>query len=297
VKRVLGLFSAALAGAAAVMIALWMPWLYMRPAGDRQPDRFGAAIEGPFPGFKDVTGRKVVTRLAARGLRQAVILVAGQSNVTNYVDVPYTPRNRRVLNFDFYNGRVYRARDPMLGTSSDRGSVIGRLGEQLIDRGIYDRVIFVPIAVGATSAAMWSDGAMRDRIDAAKTALRAAGLRVDLVLWHQGESDAQDGTPADIYRARLARVIAHLHELTAGPVFVAQASICGDTTAAHRAAIRTAQRSLVDGAGVRAGPDTDVIAERYDGCHFNGRGADRHAALWADVLARYAAGHGPQGTR
>jgi len=37
---------------------------------------------------------------------------------------------------------------------------------------------------------------------------------------------------------------------------------------------------------VYLGPNTDLIdyRDRYDGCHFSGRGLDKHAQSWLEVL-------------
>ena len=47
-----------------------------------------------------------------------------------------------------------------------------------------------------------------------------------------------------------------------------------------------AQKKMTKIKGVYLGPNTDLIdyRDRYDGCHFSGRGLDKHAQSWLEVL-------------
>lgn len=226
-----------------------------------------------------------------------VLLVLGQSNAANSVaDFLYVPRHRQV-NFDALDGTCRPAAEPLLGMwpgghgdDAGRGSIWTLVGDGLIERGGLDTVVLAPIAVGGSSVADWSDGTLSGRLERALAGLRAAGLRVRWVAWHQGERDAGAGMAAADYTAHLRRVVGRIRAAgVEAPVYVAVATMCGN---AGSEAIRRAQRDLPARLpGVRGGPDTDElssIALRYDGCHFNEAGARLHAAAWVSALLRDA---------
>jgi hypothetical protein len=115
------------------------------------------------------------------------------------------------------------------------------------------------------------------------------------VLWHQGESDANQTDPTrtlsgPLYRQYLEKLI---HDSRReinwkAPWFVAQASY-------HRpsddgsADIRAAQASTWQDGVACQGPDTDALTGDLrdsggQGVHFSGPGLRQHAALWADKV-------------
>ncbi len=222
--------------------------------------------------------------------RVMVALVFGQSNAGNWGE------SRRVAGprvFNFFRGRYERARDPLPGADGQGGSVWTRLGDKLIAAGLYDRVVFVPAAIGATEIAEWAPGGRlhQDLLRNVRAARRAR-LTFTHLLWHQGESDAVLGTSAEDYQARFLAMLAAIRALGVNaPAFVAVATRCGQYP--PNEVIRSAQRSLVNPAlGIFAGPDTDQLGPeyRYDGCHFSEHGLDMHAQMWLEVIRAHRAG-------
>ena len=98
------------------------------------------------------------------------------------------------------------AADPLLGTDGMGGSFATRLGDMLIQRGRYDRVILVPIARGGASLSFLNnEGAELTTNGVAK--LTAAGLTPTHILFQQGESDALMTTTAEEYAALLHQLV------------------------------------------------------------------------------------------
>ena len=222
--------------------------------------------------------------------RVMVALVFGQSNAGNWGE------SRRIAGphvYSFFRGRYERARDPLPGADGRGGSVWTRLGDKLIAAGLYDRVVFVPAAIGATEIAEWAPGGRlhQDLLRNVREARRARLVFTHL-LWHQGESDAVLGTAAEDYQARFLALLAAIRALGVdAPAFVAVATRCGQYP--PNEAIRNAQRGLVNPAlGIFAGPDTDQLGPeyRYDGCHFSDQGLDTHAQMWLEVIRAHHAG-------
>jgi hypothetical protein len=115
------------------------------------------------------------------------------------------------------------------------------------------------------------------------------------VLWHQGESDANQRDPSrtlsgTLYREYLERVIRESRREIGwdAPWFVAQVSYHGPDDEGSPE-IRAAQASLWQDGVALEGPDTDALTgdfrERQGrGVHFSGAGLREHAARWAEKI-------------
>lgn len=237
--------------------------------------------------FADAKGREEVSCWSIDH-DAAVILAMGQSNAGNYGETLYRPV-QPVFNFNWNDGKCYRAEDPLLGSTGDRGSVWTRLGDALVETKRFKQVVIVPIAVGGSSVRDWAgaDGPSQ-RAVRANEALGRIGLHVTHVLWHQGEADYE--MHKEVYARLFSRMTDYIRANGINaPVFVATATVCNNTGASQ---IREAQRELPFRlANVFAGPDTDALDSIYDRrdnlCHFSDRGLALHARLWRDVILRY----------
>lgn len=216
-----------------------------------------------------------------------VALVFGQSNAGNWGDVRAVA-GPRVFNLRYRS--LTRAADPLRGAEGEGGSVWTRLGDQIINAGWYDEVVFVPVSFGASEIAKWTpDQPLFKQIDDAIDDVRARGWQFTHLLWHQGESDNALRIGYADYQLRLRNIVRGLRERGVGaPMFVSQATLCGQY--APNNDIRGAQASVVNhGAAIWAGPDTDVLGAdfRHDGCHLSARGQLAASGLWLDKLAAY----------
>lgn len=240
-------------------------------------------------GCSDVAGRQPVGLASLGRGRTAVFITAGQSQTANAGETPYAPPDH-VFNLNPFDGKLYRAQDPLLGCDGRRGNFAGRMGHLLVGERRWDNVIILPIGVCGSAIAEWlPEGRLHHRLIAAAGCLRAAGLSPAAVLWAQGESDAVLGADPSRYGASLLRVIGTLRSIGVGaPVYVAVSTFCSATSDGN-AAIRAAQQAIVAPAErIFAGPDTDRlgIAYRFDYCHFTDEGLWAVARLWAEALAR-----------
>jgi carbohydrate esterase-like sialic acid-specific acetylesterase len=223
--------------------------------------------------------------------RTAVIVVVGQSNAANHGAGRYLAK-QRVDNFNVYDGRCYRAVDPLLGASGDGGNFATRLGDKLIDAGLFDRVILAPIAMGGTTVEQWADeGMFNRRIPVLIRRLFDAGLNADFVLWQQGEGNQGMGDRGGRqYCKNLREVIRTFRRFgVTAPFFVSLTTTCGGPHA-NAENIRAGQRGVVNPvAGIYQGPDTDTIGleHRWDKCHFDETGLDMAASLWLHVITDF----------
>jgi hypothetical protein len=236
-------------------------------------------------GFKNTTGRSEVDCGQFVRAGSAILLTLGQSNAANESEPGFQP-GAGVYNFNFFDGKCYVARDPLLGATGAEGSVWSRLGDELVRSGRFERVLIAPIAVGGSRVRAWTpSGAHFSRIIAVQKALASRGLAATHVLWHQGESDAR-WTTQQQYLDMFGQMLDGMRgEGVDAPVYVAVASACGH---GGSDAVRAAQREIPNRfANTHPGPNTDEIDRlrwRRDGCHFSAEGLELHAKAWAEAL-------------
>ena len=245
-----------------------------------------------------------------------VFVIAGQSNSANHGEEKQRTLSRRVATFD---GKTWRiADDPQPGASGNGGSFIPSFADAVVEKHNVP-VGIIACGIGATSVREWlpqgstfpnpptiesrverlADGSWASRGGAFNAfisrmkPLGPHGFRA--VLWHQGESDANQKDPSrtlsgELYREYLECVI-HESRCAIGwdaPWFVAQVSyhVPGDEGSDE---IRAAQASLWRDGVAHQGPDSDAIKGTFrerngQGVHFSGAGLREHGAKWAEKM-------------
>jgi Carbohydrate esterase, sialic acid-specific acetylesterase len=274
-------------------IRQWLSFQIQRPfkrvlfwfASGRDLDRFDPLHLS----FRSTAGRRNVSdTLFSERPTTAVILGIGQSNIANEGEASarYEPKGE-VYNFNFFDGKCYAAKDPLLGASIDRSNVLTRLGDLLVERRNYDRVLLLPIAHGGSYASEWSpNGRMFPRLEWTLEQLREKPIRITHILWQQGEAEAAASKPnAEEWMRHFTATAGAIRALGVdAPIYVAQCTVCGNDP---NETIRVAQRTVVNQvSGILPGPDIDAVGrdERYDGCHFSAVGLRRAAELWYEAL-------------
>jgi hypothetical protein len=234
---------------------------------------------------------RLVTPAVANPAGTTVILTFGQSNAANSGEERYVPRGA-VHVFNVFDMRFYRAVDPLPGASHDGGSVWGRVGDKLIDAGTAQSVLIVPIAFGATYIKDWAPGGdCYRRLLFALHRLKSAGIKIDMLCWHQGEADANHtGMSGAEYCAHFRSMLRALREEAVNaPVYVALATLCEGKPHPYQnaAEIRRGQKKVISIRDqVLPGPDTDLIGieHRRDGCHFSASGQELAAQAWFKTI-------------
>lgn len=245
-----------------------------------------------------------------------VFVIAGQSNSANHGEEKQQTRTGLVSAF---SGKQWGlSRDPQPGASGGGGSFAAPFGDAMATR-FKVPIGIIAAGVGATSVREWlprgsrfpnpptlignvralpsgqweSTGVL---FDAFITRLKQAGPGgFRAVLWHQGESDANQADPTRTlsganYARFLEQLIRESRRATGWeiPWFVALASyhVPTDTGSAE---IRAAQASLWKTGVALEGPDSDAITGEYReghgrGVHFSGPGLRLHATRWAEKV-------------
>lgn len=225
--------------------------------------------------------------------RIAVVFVAGQSNVANFGE-----RRQKTAFPDrvvaFFEGACSIAASPLLGANWDEGESLTPMADELIRSGRFDRVVLAPVAVGGTGIARWVDGDLAPVLQQALSAVQTR-YRVTHAIWHQGETDADDGVSAADYRSRFETMLNRWRgQGMVAPVFVSVTTRC-DPAWKPDNPVAQAQRSLPDPArGLYRGADTDAALTTADlrggACHHTASGQARVAKLLATALLAVDAG-------
>lgn len=247
-----------------------------------------------YPAYANTSGRTSTSAALSPGEKTLVAIAMGQSLAANFGVSLYTPTNAaKVQNLHIPNNTLYRLVDPVLGASGTAGSWLGRLGDKLINAGTYQRVIFIPVAVGGSSIWDWSpSGNFNQRLIAAVLRAKAFGWLetnpdVDFVVLAQlGEADGVAGTSTATF---VQRALATQGTLTGRgfnvPWLFAKSTMVANVADAD---IRSAIDMLVDhGSNRFMGPDIDSLTgagNRQDGTHLTDAGNDSAATLWKAAI-------------
>jgi len=249
-----------------------------------------------------------------------VFVVTGQSNSANHGAVKTKATSDQVFTLT-PKGDWQPCADPQPGASGGGGSILPALGDELQQR-LGVPIGFIPCGIGATSVREWlptgvtfpnpptilsrvkktADGQWESDGKAYAMLVKRMGSvpAFRAVLWHQGESDAnqKDTTrtlPGKLYATYLTQLIQRAQQDSRRPApwFVAQVSYHGPTDVGSDD-IRGAQASLWKAQVALEGPDSDALrGELRDGggkgVHFSGEGLKAHAHAWAEKLIPWIA--------
>ena len=272
---------------------IWVAVLLALIGGDEMPARRfrnPASLPDPFvmgeserpdqqnnnTGWRDTNGKTLRSKVIDPNIRTLVLITAGQSLMVNLLTNVATPSNPSMLdNLNPYDGSIYAAADPLLGTTAafggggfGAGCIATLIGDQLITNGKFHRVILVPISVGGTMAFQWAEnGVLNNRVTAAVNRLRYAGITASTpgvtmaAVWGQGESDNTGGTSQASYAASLTSWINTARAAgMSGRIFVNLETWNNGASAT----IRAAQAQVVAANGnVFFGGDIDTLDNTY----------------------------------
>lgn len=217
-----------------------------------------------------------------------VLVTGGQSNASNVVPVLHEVEGDVSVWFD---GRCFPASDPVLGATSDRGSLWSVLGDRLA--GDLGRpVLLIAGAIGGTQFADWTDSrsgyydALMQRVAHA----REAGFQPDMILWHQGETDAAAERDMAALKADVTELTRRLlSDIPEAPLYLFQASRCMGSNRVNGvpAVVEVLQAVAAGNPRIVTGMNTDVLGRdyRWDQCHFNSMARDEIVARIAPDLA------------
>lgn len=240
-----------------------------------------------------VTDRKEINM--DRIKNSVVLFTFGQSNSANYGqggEYLYTPKYQV---YNYFNNKLYMAKDPLLGATGKGGSVWGRTGDLLIEKKKAQAVTIIPIGIGGVKISDWAKGGTHHQLlEKTLDEIVNSGIQIDCICWHQGESDNIANTSSSQYIEKFLEIRkAFRARGIQAPFVIAIASyhpLCLDEGYGCSKEIRNAQKELAKKyKDIHQGPDTDKlnkVYQRADGVHFSHVGQQQHAEMWAKIIAR-----------
>lgn len=246
-------------------------------------------------GFTDVSGKTARNQTVNTGIKNLVLIIAGQSNRAAEAPSAYTPTNGTALdNFNPYSNQVFAQADPPLGATNPLtslpgggvGFIGGRIADKFVSGGQFDRVVLVPIAIGSSSVAQWAtNGILQNRLCAAYKRVVAAGFgpktNVTVAIeWGQGETDTVLATSQGNYTTSLNSVISNVKACGFGGRFFVAVETWD--AGAVSSGVQAAQAAVVDSVTVFASGNIDTLnaANRIaDNTHLNDAGIAAAATL------------------
>lgn len=216
--------------------------------------------------------------------RPLVLLALGQSNAGNHGTSSTRPEEPVTL---IAEGKCVKAADPLPGGTGTGASIWQRLPALLSMQHDARPVVLSVLAVDATSIEDWTspDSPLKARLASHVASMRHLGLAPALVLWQQGEADAQLATSVDEYATGLRRLATALNEAGANaPIILARSTIC--RSGPSKAIRRSIDATVANDHRFRLGPDTDGLSSDAfrNGCHLTDEGLDRAADMWARTI-------------
>ena len=216
-----------------------------------------------------------------------IALAIGQSNAASTSNQTYTTKNAV---FSYYKGSLYKAMEPLLGSGGDGGCVWTILADKLIDSGLYQKVILIPIAVGSTRIEDWTVGKESKKLNEVLDDLNSKGIKLTHIFWHQGESNT--GDDKNNYKANLKLLLRNIRKHNQpAPFYCSVATYNFYVNNAFNGVdtvLQNAQKEFVlENDNVISGPNTDSIIyaiDRYDSQHFSAIGNLKYADLWFKAL-------------
>lgn len=263
--------------------------------GGSSPDPYTfVELNSTVIGYQDLTGLTQKDPRLVAGQKTCVCVIAGQSDLGNYMNSQYTPSNAGVQQDQVYNGRVYSVGGNVIGASgligSTGGCAVGILADNFITAGIFDRFIIANVTVGGSACLDWAPGGVLNaKLLTIGRRLRAVGLTPTCYIWDQGQTEAGVTTTQAAYYSAISSVIASVRaDGVSSPWFV---DLSTYSNTVSNTQVRAAQAQVVDHSnGIWQGCDADSITgltNRYDLFHYTLTGGGLWATAEKTAMAAY----------
>ncbi len=180
--------------------------------------------------------------------------------------------------------------NPSLGGTGTGGSVWGMVGDKLIEKGVYNEVIFSNCGWGGTTINELKEGEIFDYLVQNYSLMMEKYGRVDGILFHQGESDNINGGPESYYGSFVNFIDNLKLKGINTNVYLSRVSFCGVHYPLNDRLTTVQNRLINDLSNVFEGPNTDLLSEPKfrlpDNCHFSLLGYDRFSDMWVTSLEK-----------
>lgn len=224
----------------------------------------------------------IVDGLQKQEMGMSSVLMIGQSNMAGRGNMEDVPPIRDIRCFMLRNGRWQPMRDPI---NPDRPIFEGRFRSGISLAGSFARdyaqhfdapVGLIPCADGGTSLDQWMPGELLYDHAVCLTRLAQRTSQLKAIIWHQGESDCDNGQ-VGTYQERFIAMITRLRkDLDAENVPVILGDIHGEIalkhpTAQHPRELNLVFRQIAWELPLCAVASAEGLTLKEDGLHFDSR--------------------------
>ncbi len=218
----------------------------------------------------------------------------GQSNSANSVNKIsklHIPDN--LYQYNWKDNKCYMYKEPLIGATDIRGNSITPFAISLANN-IENNLLIIPYGIGNTNIESWSEGDNSLFHRTLLDNLKSKKIKVQLFLFHQGESDAfvvrnlskkiEKSNYSQMYLFNLLKIIDQTRVYFPESHFgLSIVSKCYSTKPNHY--ITDSQKEATKlRHKVFISADSDSIygrKYRYDGCHFNLKGAEEISKMYS----------------
>lgn len=267
-------------------------------SGMSTSDPFKLPTTGDTVSFTNTSGYTEVSCDKVEGETTAVVVTFGQSTANNFVigEPAYTPTELKNHQYSLLHDKCYRTRGTGLTASSALQWYQARLGDHLIVRGAYQRVILAPLGYSVNTRLL-VDGTNPpyafNRLSVLMRRLIARGIPPTHIVFAIGDGDCAAGIGATEFTANINRVLAALRSFSGTWKYIinrqAFHSGCASETYTPIQAVQAAAVATF-GANVVLGANADswtgaTYRDAGDLVHWNQNGAATIAVGTSDVIA------------
>ena len=218
-----------------------------------------------------------------------VLVSFGQSNSANSAE--YLVKSEEVPDvINWYKGKCYQAKSPLLGATNIYGEWISLVGQKLVNKKVYDKVLIMSIGVGGSSIIAWQKGGVvYDRFVNRLTQLKKS-YKITEMLWHQGETDVY-WMGKDQYIKSFLSMENSIRDIGIdAPIFISIATYCWGNPDTFPNVIAEAQNEIPKIIkNTFQGVNTDKLLKpehRHDNCHFNEAGQRLASTSAANIIIK-----------
>ena len=205
------------------------------------------------------------------------IATFGQSNSTNTVK----PKNsieipNNLYQFDWESGNCFKYKEPLMAVGREEGNVITYTAIKFANE-LKKNIIVIPFGVGGSSILSWTYGDLSYHHELVLNKIQEKNFSPNVFFWHQGETDIKSkyslGLREITYKEALQRILDKTKDYFPDTYFgIALVSKCVNKNLWMP--VRNAQQEVIrNNKKTFMSADSDSIDYRYDGCHFNAKGA------------------------
>lgn len=134
-----------------------------------------------------------------------ILFAFGQSNSANSAEYK-VPQSELKNVVSYFDGRCFEAASPLLGAGGNRGEWISMTAKNLIDLGLYQKVIIISSGIDGARIERWAaDNDLNHLLISVLKDAVANYTSTDQV-WHQGESDLGK-THSEVYEAYFSSIM------------------------------------------------------------------------------------------